>query len=137
MSNLISFIVKIKNNCIDTEFKYLFTSLSRSFILEKNDEEIFDVFRNNSFKETDLYRDCLEIARELDYSSISSVLEIIVDKFKIYDNYIKIGNIHSGIVKLSKLREMALNLEELGYDVERFSNYLKELLEVGIKIEYT
>ena len=136
ISNLISFIVKIKEGKIDTEFKYLFTSLSRSFIFEKNDKEIFEVFYNNSFKETILYKECLELSKLIDCRSISNLLDIIIDKFNIYDKYIKIGNIHSGIVKLSKLREMTLNLESLGYDIEKFSLYLKELLEVGIKLEY-
>jgi len=136
ISNLISFIVKIKEGNIDTEFKYLFVSIMRSFIVEASDEEIFDIFKNNSFYEHFLYVKCLELAKKIDYISISNILDEIVDQFEIYEKYIKIGNMHSGIVKLSKLREMAVNLEGLGYDIVNFSNYLKELLETGIKIEY-
>ena len=136
ISNLISLIVKIKENKIDTEFKYLYTSIMRSFLKEATDIEIFEIFEQNKFKETILYQECLEISKKIDYISISSVLDEIIDKFNFYENYIKIGNIHNGIVKISKLREMACNLETLGYDVYLFSDYLKELLSVGYKIEY-
>lgn len=136
ISNLLSLIVKIKKNVIDTEFKYFFVSVMRSFLVNASDEEIFLIFDNNSFKDTDIYKKCLEIAGEIDYRSISNVLEDIITKFDFYEGYIKIGNVHNCIVKLDKLRDMAINLEGLGYDVERFSDYLRELLEVGYKIEY-
>ena len=136
LSNLIRFIVKVKENKIDTKFKYLYTSIMRSFLKEESDSQIFEVFNNNSFKETTLYQECLELSKNIDCISISNLLDEIIEKFQIYEKYIKIGNIHSGIVKLSKLREMAINLEDLGYDVKTFSDYLKELLKIGYKIEY-
>ena len=136
ISNIIRFIIKIKENDLDTEFKYLYTSIMRSFIKESNDTEIFEVFKNNKFKETSLYQECLELSKNIDYISISNLFDILIDKFQIYESYIKIGNIHNGIVKLSKLREMAINLENLGYDIKSFSDYLKELLSIGYKIEY-
>ena len=62
------------------------------------------------------------------------MFDTIVTDFNFYESYLKIGNIHNDIVKLSKLRELALNLEGLGYTIEMFSNYLKELLKNGYKM---
>ena len=136
ISNLISLIVKIRENSFDTEFKYLFVSVMRSYLVSVSDSVIFDIFKDNTFKDTELYKECLELSRECDFISISFLLDRVVDRFKIYDNLSRIGNINSGIIKLSKLRDMAVNLENLGYDVVRFANYLRELLKEGLKIEY-
>ena len=68
--------------------------------------------------------------------TIHELFDKIVTNFNFYESYLNIGNIHNGIVKTSKLRELAINLEGLGYDTLRFSNYLTKLLSVGYKMEY-
>ena len=135
-NNLIRFIIKIKDKELDTEFKYLFTSLMRSFLFQEKDEIIFDYFMNHNFKESNLYQKCYELSKRVDVLSVHQLLDEIVLIFHYYEAYLTIGNIHNGIVKFSKLRELAINLENLGYDVKSFSVYLEELLKVGYKIEY-
>ena len=136
ISNLIRFLIKIKNNTIDTEFKYLFVSILRSFLFEIKDDEIFTYFENNNFKESILYKKCLPISKNIDYLTTTELINILIEEFNYYDNYIKLGNIHAGIVKISKLISTAKNLETLGYTIESFSNYLIDLLKKGYKIEY-
>ena len=135
-SNLVRFIVKIKKEEYDTEFKYLFTSIMRSFLFQVKDDEIFEYFLENKFKESNLYKKGLILANEIDSLTIHQLFDIIINEFNFYESYLNIGNIHNDIVKLSKLRELTLNLEGLGYTVEMFSNYLKELLKTGYKMEY-
>ena len=136
LNNLIRFIIKVKDNSFDTEFKYLFVSIMRSFLYEETDDKIFEYFSQDNFKESNLYQKIQPISQKIDYLSIHELLDLIVSEFNYYEAYIKIGNIHGGIVKLSKLREMAVNLEQLGYDIQKFSTYLTDLLKVGYKIEY-
>lgn len=135
-SNLIHFVIKIKKSEFDTEFKYLFTSIMRSNLLGASDEEIFDYFYHNSFKDSELYKKCLEIAKEIDSMTIHQLIDRLIVEFNYYESLLSVGNIHNGIVKISKLRELAYNLESLGYDAENFSNYLSKLLEGGLKMEY-
>ena len=137
LNNLIKLIIKIRKNEMDTEWKYLFTSIERSFLFEKKDNEIFDFFEKKNFKESVLYKKCLNISEHLSNKSIHEILDIIIKEFNYYEKYITIGNIEAGIVKLTKLRETALNLEELGYTIEGFSNYLESILKKGYKIEYS
>lgn len=136
LSNLIQLIVKINQKTWDTEGKYLFVSIMRSFLYQESDEVIFDYFRNRNFKDSQLYQKCYQIAKEIDEITIHQLLDRIVSEFNYYESYLKLGNIHSGIVKFSKVRELALNLEELGYDIVSFSDYLKKLLKMGYKMEY-
>ena len=135
-SNLVNFIVKIKYKEFDTEFKYLFTSIMRSFLFQIDDPTIFDYFSKNNFKESELYQKCTALADNLDNMTIHQLFDKIIQEFNYYEAYLNIGNIHNGIVKLSKLRELSLNLESLGYNIKMFSAYLTKLLEVGYKMEY-
>ena len=136
ISNIIRFIIKIKEKAIDTEFKYLFTSIMRSFLYQKNDDEIFGYFCNNNFKDSILYKECLPIANNLDNMTPHQVFDIIIEKFNFYEAYLSVGNIHNNIIKISKLKELILNLETLNYNIFMFSDYLKKLLSVGYKMEY-
>ena len=72
INNLIKLIIKIHNKEIDTEFKYLYTSISRSFIYKKSDQEIFNNFIDNNFKDSDLYEYLLDISSNIDSISITN-----------------------------------------------------------------
>ena len=136
INNVIRFLIKINKKEVDTEFKYLFVSILRSFLFETPDNQIFEYFENKNYKDSQLYQKCYEISKMIDNISPQELLNIILEKFQYYEKIIKIGNVYSNIVKISKLKEMAENLESLGYTVEDFSNYLMEILKNDYKIEY-
>ena len=50
LKNLVKLIILVKENNYNTEFKYVFTSIARSFLFNYNDEYIYDIFENNSLK---------------------------------------------------------------------------------------
>ena len=134
--NLIGILLKVKNHLFDSEFKYYFVSVCRSFLLDISDEEISSYFLNNNFKDSYLYRKCLDISKVIDYKGIYEVLAILLKEFNYYEAYIKIGNVQAGIVKINKLLDTARNLEDCGYTLDKFFIYLKELLKNGYNILY-
>jgi len=137
LKNIINFIIKVKNNEIDTEFRYLFTSITRSFIYCYKDNEIFNYFLNDNFKESDLYRTSVEIVKEIDVLSIREIIDLILDRFNYIERIITIGNIEKTIIKLDKIKDIADNLNVLGYDIYKFSNYLKEIIENDYKMVFS
>ncbi|MEE3342933.1 MAG: UvrD-helicase domain-containing protein [Bacilli bacterium] len=137
IKNIIKIIILIKNKNINTEFKYLFTSILRSFIYNYSDEEILKYYINNSFTRNKLYSKCLEISKRIDSISITELLNIIEEEFNYYDNLIKLGNINNNIIKWDKLKELANNLSDIGYDIENFSYYLDDLTKNELNISYT
>ena len=134
--NIFRFIIKIKNYELDVEFRYLFVSIMRSFLYDIDDDIIFDYFINNNFKDSELYIKCLDISKMIDYSTIHEFLDVIVDRFNYYDKLITIGNIKNNMVKLDRLYEIASNLEEMGYDIVKFTDYLIKLTNDGYSMDY-
>ncbi len=134
--NIIRFIIKIKDKEYDTLFKYLFISIMRSFLFDASDEEIFDYFVNSNFKDSVLYKKCLDISKKIDYSTISEILDLIVDSFSYYECLITIGNISNNIIKLDKIYDLGTNLEKMGYDLRDFSSYLVDISNNDYSMEY-
>ena len=136
LKNLINFIIKVKKQEYDTEFKYLFTSITRSFIYGYKDDVIFNYFVNNNFLDSDLYNKSLEISKIIDNMSIREIINLIIDKFDFINRIMTIGNIEKTIIKLDKIKDISDNLNTLGYDIYKFSNYLKEIIENDYKMTF-
>ena len=137
LKNIIDFIVKISKKEFDTQFKYDFTSIARSYLYNLSDQEIFDCFKNNNFKDNIIYKDLSKVAEIINYSTISTLLETIINKTNMYEKMIKVGNIDASIIRISKLYDIASNLSSLGYDIYTFRDYLNELLESDYDMKYS
>lgn len=136
LKNIIDFIIKINQHQYDQEFKYDFISIARSYLFELSDEEIFEFFKNDNFKDNIIYETFKELSSEISSTSVTTLLEKIITKTNMYEKFIKIGNIDSGMIRISKLFDIASNLSNLGYDIYTFRDYLKELLSANIDMKY-
>ena len=136
LKNIINLIVKISNNEIDQEFRYAFTGVARSYLFEVSDKDILKIFINDSFKETDIYKMFKELATNLNSETITSLLDKIISKTKMYEKFIKVGNVEEAMVRISKLIDIASNLSSLGYNVFTFRDYLNELLDSDEQMKY-
>ena len=136
IKNIISFIIKIKDNVIDNEFKKLFISIARSFLFNLDDNIIFDYFLNNNFKDSDIYKISYSITKNLDTISLDEIIDIIIDKYDFYNKLFLLGDYSSNILRIDKLKEITSNLTNLDYDIYKYSEYLENIIESGMKIEY-
>ena len=137
IKNIIDYIVKINKKEFDTTFKYDYTSIARSYLFNLSDEEIFESFKNNNFTNNIIYETFSSLAKELTSTSISTLLEKIIERTNMYEKLIKVGNIDASIIRISKLFDIAANLSNLGYDIYTFSNYLNELLATDYDMKYS
>ena len=136
IKNIIGFIIKIKDNVIDNEFKKLFISIARSFLFNLDDNIIFDYFLNNNFKDSDIYKISYGITKDLDTISLDEIIDIIIDKYDFYNKLFLLGDYSSNIIRIDKLKEITSNLTNLDYDIYKYSEYLEDIIESGMKIEY-
>ncbi len=134
IKNLIGLVVKINLNELDDEFKYLFTSVSRSYIFRTPDEEIFDIIKSNSFYNTLLYKKCKSI-KIIEMSNID-LLNKIIDEFNIYEKLISLGNIKESMIRINYLKDLSINLSNIGYTPVGFMQYLSKMTDEG-SIEYS
>ena len=137
IKNIIDYIVKINKKEYDTAFKYDFTSIARSYLFELSDQEIFNTFKDNKFTDNIIYETFKDLSNEITSTSITTLLERIIEKTNMYEKLIKVGNMDASIIRISKLFDIAANLSSLGYDIYTFSNYLNELLATDYDMKYS
>ncbi len=136
LRNLFKFILKIRKKEFDSEFRYAFTSVSRSFLCKLSDEEISDCFLNDSFTSTELYQKCEKISCNLSSLSCELLLTEILEEFSYYEKLITIGDVEDGLLRLEYLHNLASSMDETGYLVEEFVDFLDDLIEEGILLRY-
>ena len=136
IKNIISFIIKIKDNIIDNDFKKLFISLGRSFIFNIDDNILFDYFLNNNYKDSDIYRISNEISKRIDFISLDEIIDLIIDKYDLYNKLFLLGDNASNTIRIDKLKEITSNLTNLNYDIYDYQKYLEEIISNNLKIEY-
>lgn len=136
IKNIVKLVLKIKENILDKEFKYLFMSIERSFLINENDNDILNYFINDSFKESNLYKKIEKIIINFDNLTPSLLLEEIINEFDYYHKLITLTNIEASILRINTLKEKALELESLGYNIEDYSSYLEELIDSNYEMKY-
>ena len=136
LNNLIGLILKIKSYNLDKEFKYYFMSIARSYLFELDDNTIFNIIKNNSYKDTLIYKKCLRICESLDKLNSYELLINIIDEFDFYKNTIKVGNIEDTIIRVNNLLNIANNLSNMGYTLNDFKEYLDKMINGNSEITY-
>ncbi len=137
LKNIIDYIVKLNLKEYDTEFKYDYVSIARSYLFNLSDEEIFKSFKDNNFKDNIVYETFKDLASIVTSTSVSTLLERIIEKTNMYEKFIEVGNIDASMIRISKLFDIANNLSSLGYDIYTFRNYLNELLDTNYDMKYS
>jgi len=134
LKNIIGLVIKWYKKEVDTEFKYCFTSVARSYLFRLDDEEIFKLLETSAWNNK-----IIEMVKEvvLDYEnlSIKELINQLIDKFSFYENLIKVGNVQASIIRLEYLYNLASSCENIGFDIEGFYNYLNKLVEDDYSIK--
>ena len=128
IKNIIGLIIKINENNFDTDFIHMFMSISRSYIKKIDDDELFEIIKNSSYKETELYNICFKISQNIDNLTNSELFEIIVLKFDFINSFIKVGNIENKINIINYLQKTFEDLDSIGYGIYDLNNYLENII---------
>ena len=127
--NILRLLRCIKEERYDSEFKYAYTSICRSYLNKISDEELYDVFANDKFKDTQLYNKCLKIIEKQDTMNLSSYLLYILDEFNYEEKLLTTSNIKSFRVRIEYLYNLCCSYEEVGNSVYDFIDYLNQIFE--------
>ncbi len=137
--NCLRLILSIKKGQLDDAFRYAFMSVGRSFLVRYSDQELFTYFKDQSYEESSLYQKAKAIADQMDTKSCAMVLEEIAETFNYYQKLPTVGDVENRMLRFDYLKKMSRNLEELGYGVEEFLEYMETVLEhdLALKVSVT
>lgn len=132
--NILNLIVKTKNKQFDNEFKYLFMSISRSFLIEETDENIFK-YLNNNIQESEVMK---KINSLLDIDDITSeiLIDKIIEEFNFYEKAEKVGDIVALQVVIEYINNLCVSTSRMGYDIYDFIKFLNSLKDYNFEIKY-
>ena len=137
LKNIMNFIIKINKKEYDTNFKYYFTSIARSYLFRLSDDEIFNIFQEKDFYNNEIYKISKSISDNLENLTNEEFITEIVNKFNIIEKTIKTGNIEASMIRLEYLLNLSKNLTELGYTPYELADYIKEMVEGKNEIKYS
>lgn len=132
-SNILTLIYKIKNNIKDIEYKHALASISRSFIYEYNDEDIYLMLNKYQFMPTLSDFKYLASKNEISYSNL---FYEICFKLKIYDKLPLIGDVENSLVILEYIHNIFKSLTDSQMKLEDACSYLNEVFSSEISLKY-
>ena len=135
IKNIFDLIIHIKENNLDTNFKFDFLSIGRSFLYEYTDQYLFDIIKENKYRETKLYQDFSNIEN---YNSLTpySLYSYILNVTDLYNKIYKVGDYENMNVRLNAIGSVAESYSQKGFTIEEFKEYLDEIIKSNLKIEY-
>ena len=136
IKNLVDFVIKIKEDVYDIDFKYDFISIARSFLYEYSDEYIFDIVTNNKIKETTIYSDLSTLSDKLNSYTSSLLFNDILDVTNFYNKLNKVGDYEEVNVRLKTINSLSSSLSSLGLSIMDFRDYLTDIIENDEDIKY-
>jgi len=136
IKNIIKLILLIKDKNYNTEMRYSFVSIARSFIGGLTDAEIFKFICDNNFYDSLIYESCFKLAKNIGNKTPSILLREIIEEFNFYENLVKVANVESAIYRIDYLLELSKNMETLGFTIKDFLIYLEDMIESGDSIRY-
>ncbi len=133
LRNLLNIVIKVNKEEYDEKFKYSYTSVSRSFLFEETDEQIYNEIKTNKYNQTiiDL---CKKI--KINEEVPSTIINKILETFNFYEKLIKIGNIEETFIKLDSIISLAQTLTDEDYTIEDFYEYLSQMIDGNDEIKY-
>ena len=136
INNILGLILKINKGEYDKEFTYYFLSIARSHLYEMPDNLSFEIIKNKTYQDTEIYEKCLRISKLINTHGSYEILKEIIEEFNYYESSIKVGNIEEVIIRINNLYDISKNVSDMGYTIDMFKDYLEEMIKGSSDIKY-
>ncbi len=135
--NLLKLILCIDKEDYGREFKYLFMSIGRSFLFRKSDQELFDMFINNNFIESDIYNKLMEAYNYFYELSPKIFLLKLLDIFNYEEALLTTYNIEIGRVRIEYFYNLLSNASVSGMTIDDFICYLDNVFSEDERVRFS
>ncbi len=132
MKNLLDLVwhVKIKN--YDNKFRYLFTSIARSFLFNYSDDEIYQIHKSRKYFSDLIINLCNKVDIDM---PIVELINDIIRIFNIYDKLTILSDIEKNIIKISNFIDLCSDINNLGYNIEEIIKYLDDVNKMDLEVK--
>lgn len=137
INHIFKLIFKIKEKVFDTNFRYSFFAIARSYLFRLSDEEIFSYFAKSNFSDSIVYKKADIIANLMDDISPLDFYHKVLDVFEIESKLITTQNIKASRIRLEYFYNMLESLVKTGYTIYDFSKYLDTLYEEDYDLRFS
>ena len=134
VKNLIDLVWHVKNKNYDNKFRYVFTSVARSFLFSINDNTIYHILNDKDYFNNEIIKLCNEIDIN---KPINNIINDTINTFKVYEKLINLSDIEANIIKISNLIDIASSTSSLNYSIPDFINYLDEAINNDLSVKYS
>ena len=134
--NLYNLVIKVHDNNLDTDFKYSYLSISRSFLYRYSDQDIFITFKENSFKENDIYKKALSLKNSLDNLSPKEFYLKLLETYNFDSCILSTNDILLKEKSSNYLFDLTMELESLGYSNIDVFNYISNVRKNNYDLTY-
>lgn len=136
IKNFLILVSSVHAKRYDKDFLYALASILRSYIYEFTDEEIHSILENKDFYKTDLFNKIKDIIEDFEDKTIYDFVILLIEKFNIYENLIKIGNIVENTAVIDYIIDLSKNASSL-FLLDEFINYLDNVTYGDIEIKFS
>lgn len=134
--NLLKLVLLVHDDTYDTEFKYVYTSIARSFLFNIDDAYIFDTFKDNSFRSSDIVKKALTLKDKIDILPLETIFYDILNEYNYEEKVLLTTNIMEKEKRIEYLANLVRDLSSKDYNIYDFVYYLDQVIEDGYSIKY-
>ena len=137
IKNIFNLLDCYLNSKTKEEFMYSYISVSRSFLMDLDDEYIFEVIKNKKFEDSELYKKINNISLNINSKTLSMILDDIMNEFDILNKISVIGDIDDNLVRIDYLYSLCETLNSMGYTYKDFVSFLNEIFDKDTDIRFS
>ena len=121
--NLFKLVLFVYNEDFSEKFRYSFLSIARSFLFRYSDNDIYKIFMDNSFLDTEIIKISLSIKGQIEVLPLKDLYRLILAKYNYYEKLLTTTDIE----KHEKCIEYLDNLIDCltKEDIVSFMSYLQ------------
>ena len=136
LKNLIKLLLLVHDNNYTEEFKYAYMSVARSFLFNYKDEEIYETFKDNSFKNNEIVKKAINLKKYIDFMPLEELFYKILEEYNYEEKILSTKDIIDKEKRLEYILSLFGDFSERGYTLYDLSYYLEEVIENNYSIKY-
>lgn len=137
LKNILVLLKCLKEGKFDKTFCYSYLSIGRSYLFNISDNTLYQDIKNKHFEDSPILKPLDSILENLDETPLSLLIEEVIEKYNFYEKLLTVRDIEDSIIRLDYFKDLATNLESLGYTYFDFIDYLELIKDNEEEIKYS